>query len=308
MTSEEGTAEVQDSGTEAVETSTSSEPVETAEASSETTVDTGPSDWNGELESLRSAEWFNGVDETTRDKLLGGLENKYKNWQRGYTKAFEAAASQRKHLQSREDELKASELRVQRWLYGDENPLDAKNAEFKSLKEAHEAAVAQMTKEHEEILSKRSEVSQEDLQKIITERDEAKKVADEIQAKAQAAESAALDQEVEEWDNWLKGQAPELYEQVENAEEQTRRNNSFNKFCQLAAMADVTREQALTLVRTLYPAPESTEPPAPAPEPVPESINLMNLGTSQASTTAQGNASDFAEMMDSLRRQAQGRQ
>ena len=186
--------------------------------------------------------------------------------------------------------------------------MDAKNAEIESLKKAHEEAVAQMTKEHEEILSKRSEVSQEDLQKIITERDEAKKVAEEIRAKVQAAESAALDQEVEEWDNWLKSQAPELYEQVEDAEEQTRRNNSFNKFCQLAAMADVTREQALTLVRTLYPAPESTEPPAPEPEPVPESINLMNLGTSQASTTAQGNASYFAEMMDSLRRQAHGRQ
>jgi len=305
MTSEEGTAEVQDSGTEAVETSTSSEPVETAEASSETTVDTGPSDWNGELESLRSAEWFNGVDEATRNQLLGGLETKYKNWQRGYTKAFEAAASQRKQLQTREEELKASELRVQRWLYGDENPLESKDAEITSLKKAHEEAVAQMTKEHEEILSKRSEVTQEDLQKIISERDEAQKLASEIQAKVEAAESAAIDAEVEDWDNWLKSQAPEMYEQVEDAEEQTRRNASFEKFCQLAAMSDITREQALTMVRTIYPAPEPTGSPEPEPEPVPESINLMNLGTSQASTTAQGNPSSFADMMDALRRQAQ---
>ena len=118
-----------------------------------------------------------------------------------------------------------------------------------------------------------------------------------------AAENAAIDAEVDDWDKWLQAQAPEMYEEVEDETEQKRRNDSFTKFCQFAAMPDLTREQALTMVRTLYPAPEPSEP---EPEPVPESINLMNLGTSQASTTAQGNASSFAEMMDALRRQAQG--
>jgi len=305
MTSEEGTAEVQDSGTEAVETSTSSEPVETAEASSETAT-TEPADWNGELESLRSAEWLSGIDDATRDKLFGGMENKYKNWQRGYTKAFEAAASQRKQLDERAAALKSSEMQVQRWLYGEEDPLEAKNAEIESLKKAHEEAMAQMTKEHTEILSKRSEVTQEELQKIINERDEAQKLAEEIQSRVNAAEEAALDKEASEWDNWLREQAPEMYKEVEDEAEQKRLNDSFEHFCQVAALPNVTREQALQMVRIMYPAPEPAEPAPAEPEPVPESVNLMNLGTSQAASTAQGNSGSFAEMMDALRRQAQG--
>ena len=305
MTSEEGTAEVQDSGTEAVETSTSSEPVETAEASSETAT-TEPADWNGELESLRSAEWLSGVDDATRDKLFGGMENKYKNWQRGYTKAFEAAASQRKQLDERAAALKSSEMQVQRWLYGEEDPLEAKNAEIESLKKAHEEAMAQMTKEHTEILSKRSEVTQEELQKIINERDEAQKLAEEIQSRVNAAEEAALDKEASEWDNWLREQAPEMYKEVEDEAEQKRLNDSFEHFCQVATLPNVTREQALQMVRIMYPAPEPAEPAPAEPEPVPESVNLMNLGTSQAASTAQGNSGSFAEMMDALRRQAQG--
>ena len=57
--------------------------VDTTEATE--TVEEAPAviDWNGELDSLKSAEWLSDVDEGLRDALLRGIERKFRNFERG---------------------------------------------------------------------------------------------------------------------------------------------------------------------------------------------------------------------------------
>jgi len=64
-------------------------------------------DWNGELEGLKSSEWFSTLDEDVRDGLLKGLENKYQNWQRGYTSKFQDISKQRKEVSDQLQRVRA---------------------------------------------------------------------------------------------------------------------------------------------------------------------------------------------------------
>ena len=100
------------------------EPAEAADTSSD--VSNGDSsdpdvsfDWNGELESLQTEDWLQSVEPGAREALLSGIESKYKNWQRGYTKAFQDNSDRRKKIDTRETEIAEQETRIQKWLYGD---------------------------------------------------------------------------------------------------------------------------------------------------------------------------------------------
>ena len=66
---------------EPVETADAPEPAEPVEAASEAAPEVF--DWNGELESLKQEQWFNGLDENLRQSMLHGFESKYQNWARG---------------------------------------------------------------------------------------------------------------------------------------------------------------------------------------------------------------------------------
>ena len=112
---EDATEATQDSDTSSEVSETPVAPVQTEAADSS---EDAPSDsWNGELESLQTSDWVRSLDDDVRSNLLGGIETKYKHWQRGYTDKFQETAAWRKQLETREEELRANEAKVQKWLY-----------------------------------------------------------------------------------------------------------------------------------------------------------------------------------------------
>ena len=106
-----------DSGGESI--SADPTPTETVESESSEESETldlpDVFDWNGEVDSLQSADWFGKLDESLRDPLIKGIESKYQNWQRGYTNKFQDVAKQRREAENLLKEVKEQELRVQRW-------------------------------------------------------------------------------------------------------------------------------------------------------------------------------------------------
>ena len=144
--------------TDSVEASEPAAEAAPAEETVEETTDSEPSvvDWNGEVKSLGDAEWFNSIEESSRQALLQGIETKYKNWQRGYTKAFEENATKRKSLEDRETGIAAQEARVTRWLYGEGDPIGDLKKELDGLKSTHEERLAALKEEHEKSVGQAS--------------------------------------------------------------------------------------------------------------------------------------------------------
>jgi len=280
-----------------------------------TTEDSGLSaggDWNGEMESVRAAEWFNGLSTNAKQTVLAGLENKYKNWQRGYTDKFEEMSKRRKVMETREGRLKEQEARVQRWLYGEGDPI----AELKEKIKAMETEKDKLSSDFEAQMAKALEDSKAtgkvDYDKVIAQRDALIGRYKELQEQIKATEDAKLEEEVDSWDNWLKEEAPDLYEEFEDEELLKKRDEAFEWFCRLAATG-MEKEMALTMLRAHFPkieapTPEVVEeevPKAAEPEPVPDSVSLMNMGTGQAGSTSSSDPRTFDEMLDAMRRAAQ---
>ena len=123
-------------------TAEASEPVEAAEpveAVETAPVEADPEpieeapevfDWNGEFDSLRSAEWMQKLEPDMRKALLDGVEGKYQNWQRGYTNKYQDLAKQRREAEELMKEVREQEVKVQRWLHGDIDPMVHKQKEI----------------------------------------------------------------------------------------------------------------------------------------------------------------------------------
>lgn len=274
-----------------------SEPAEEA-APVEASADSDPStviDWNGEVSSMKDAEWFNKFEEGTRQALLQGMETKYKNWQRGYTKAFEDNAARRKALEDREAVIKSQETRVSKWLYGEKDPIADLKTEIETLKKSHEERLSALKEEHEKSVGQASSGRTEELEALMKERDDAIGRIQEFENQVKAREEAEITSAVDEFENWIKETAEDVYANDE----------AFYSLCVLCT-GGIERDDALAMVRGKYKMPEpEPEPAAPEPEPVPQSMSLMNLGTGQAGGTSQGEARGFNEIMDALRREAQ---
>ena len=295
MSEVEQVAASEDTGAESVAVDT--------DVGGDTSIDTSDTsdsvfDWNGEVESLRDAEWFGSIDEGRRDGVLKGIETKYQNWQRGYTKAFQENADRRKTLEERSEAVRAQEMRVQKWLHGDVDPLLEKQKEIDTLTEAHTAALEVLKKEHGEAveaLKGSSGTELEDAQKQLTE---ANTRISQFIEKEQAAVQADLDQRTDEFEGWLQKEAPDI---IANDE-------AFYLLCVLCAGGTVTKEQAVNMVHAQFPAPvpepvaaAPTPEPVPVPEPVPEAMSLMNMGTGQGSGTASGDGRSFDDMLRAKR-------
>jgi len=272
-----------------------SEPAEEA-APVEASADSDTSaviDWNGEVSSMKDAEWFNKFEEGTRQALLQGMETKYKNWQRGYTKAFEDNAARRKALEDREAVIKNQETRVSKWLYGEKDPIADLKTEIATLKKSHEERLSALKEEHEKSVGQASSGRTEELEALMKERDDAIGRIQEFESQVKAREEAEITSAVDEFETWIKETAEDVYANDE----------AFYSLCVLCT-GGIERSDALAMVRGKYKMPEPV-PAAPEPEPVPQSMSLMNLGTGQAGGTSQGEARGFNEIMDALRREAQ---
>jgi hypothetical protein len=271
---------------ESVESAEPAEPAEPAESSSSVF------DWNGEVDGLKEAEWFSSLDDSLRETVLKGLETKYQNWQRGYSKAFEENATRRKDLDARSESVRQHEIRVQRWMHGDIDPLLEKQAEIESLQEAHSQALEQLKAEYADAT---------DAAKVASEaRERIQQFETEAQAREQAVAAQAeaeLEQRTDEFETWLGENAPDIMEN----------DDAFYNLCVLCT-GGAPLDQAVAMVRAAYPAPEpEPEPvvePPPEPEPVPQSVSLMNMGTGQSGGTVKTEVSSARDVLDRMRRAA----
>lgn len=270
-----------ETGTEGGEAEAHSEPMESA-----------PSvfDWNGELDALTKADWFSRVgDDNLRNTIVRGFESKYRNFERGFTKAFQDTASRRKDIERREAKLRDDEQRIQRWLTGDADPMAEKQAEIDRLKAMHEAALQTLRDEYDQSVRKAAEEWTGKYGAAERERDELRQRLESFEYEAKAAEERQVEQAVTEVEDWMKSEASDIYDNDE----------AFYAFCVLCT-GGLDPEDAVTMVRAKYGA-----PPPPAPEPVPEAMNLMNLGPNRAGGTTQTESRSYKEIMDSMRRMAQ---
>jgi hypothetical protein len=275
-----------DTQTENVE---SSEP-EAVEAADP--VEDAPSvfDWNGELEALSKADWFSKIgDDGLRNTLVRGFESKYKNFERGFTKAFQDTASRRKELERREAAVKENELKVMRWLNGSGDPMAEKQAEVERLKAAHDAALQTLRDEYAQSVQKAQEEWTGKYGTAERERDELRQRLEQFEYESKAAEERQVEQAVDEVETWLKDEASDVYEN----------DDAFYAFCVLVT-GGLDPEDAVVMTRAKF-----GPPPAPTPEPVPDAMQVMNLGPQRSGGTVQSESRSYKDIMDAMRRAAQ---
>ncbi len=259
--------------------------------SSEPAEDAPPSvfDWNGELDSLTKADWYNRLDEPTRNTLSRGFETKYRNFERGYTKSFQDTASKRKDIERREAALREQELKIQKWLTGDADPMAEKQAEIDRLKAAHDAALQTLRDEYDQSVRKAAEEWTGKYGTAERERDELRQRLEAFEYEAKQAEERQIEAAVTEVEDWLKSEADDVYNNDE----------AFYDFCVLVT-GGKDPETAVRMVRAVHAPPEP-----PKAEPVPDAMNLMNMGPSRSASTTQTDNRSYKEIMDSMRRSAQ---
>jgi hypothetical protein len=288
-----------------VETVAEAAPAEDAPVETEAAApaDDSPFPWDGEMNSLRDAEWFSSLDDRVRNSVLNGLENKHRNWQRGWTKAYQENADHRKDIERRMEAVRQSEIRVQKWLHGDVDPLNEKQKEIDELKRVHEAAVTAIREEHQLRLSQINNRTDEEAEKVRQELLQHKEKlagylkADQEREQAQvAAREQALSQRAEKFQDWLKSNEPQIY----------NNDDAFESLCVMMS-SGFSLQDSLTFLRAKYPAAAAAvaaaEPETkPEPEAVPESMSLMNMGS--GSGTVSGESRSYNEIMDAMRRSA----
>jgi hypothetical protein len=262
-----------------------------SEASAEVDSDAGSGfDWNGEVDSLQQADWFTQLDEPVRNGLLGGIKQKYNNWEKGYTSKYQELATTKTKFRDRETQLKEQEARVQRWMYGDENPLDEARSEMDRMKVQHEAALDALRSEYEKALEDIRTAGSGELQEAIKARDEAIAKIQGFEQERQAQEEQQIEAQVNELETWLES----------NAADVVANDDAFYTWCVLCT-GGATPEDALQMVRAKYGAPEAA---TPTPEAPPKGVELMNMDGGRTGTQA-GKAKTFDEIMDEMRRAAQ---
>lgn len=248
-------------------------------------------EWNGEVDSLNSSEWFNGLEEPVRQGLLSGIQQKYQNWEKGYTSKYQELANLRKSYGDREEALRAQERRVQKWLYGDGDPLTETRAEMERMQTQHEAALGALRSEYEKAIEDIRTAQSGELQTAISARDEAVAKIQEFEQQRAAAEEAAIESQVDELEVWLDNNAPDV---VAN-------DDAFYTWCVLCT-GGTSPEDAVQMVRAKYgqPEPENT----PEPEEPSKAVELMNMGGARTGTES-GQPKSFEDIMDEMRRAAQ---
>jgi hypothetical protein len=246
-------------------------------------------DWNGELDSLTKADWYGKLDEPLRHTITRGFEQKYRNFERGFTKSFQETAAKRKDIERRETQLREEERRIQRWLTGDADPMAEKQAEIDRMKAAHDAALQTLRDEYEMSVRKAAEEWNGKYGTAERERDELRQKLETFEYQARQAEEQQVEAAVTEVEDWLKSEANDVYSN----------DDAFYAFCVLCT-GGLDPEDAVTMVRAKF-----GPPPAPEPEPVPQAMDLMNMGPSRAASTQQGENRSYKDIMDQMRRAAQ---
>lgn len=244
-------------------------------------------DWNGELDALSKADWFSRVDEPTRNSLVRGFEQKYRNFERGFSKAFQDTASRRRELDRKEATLRQQELEVQRWLTGDSDPLKAKQAEIDQIKAAHDAALQALRDEYDQNSRKAIDEWSGKYSTLEQEREQYRQRVEQIEYETRQAEERQVEAAVTDVETWLTSEANDVYEN----------DDAFYMFCVLCT-GGADPEDAVTMVRAKYGSPAKAEP-------LPADLAMSNMGANRTATTEQADNRSYKEIMDAMRRAAQ---
>jgi hypothetical protein len=244
-------------------------------------------DWNGELDALQKADWFSRVDEPIRNSVVRGFEQKYRNFERGFSKAFQDTATRRRDLDRKEATLRAQELEVQRWLTGDSDPMKTKQGEIDQLKTAHDAAFHALREEYEQNSRKAVDEWTGKYSTLEQEREQYRQRVEQIEYQARQEEEARLDAAVTDVETWLTTEAKDVYDN----------DDAFYMFSVLCT-GGADPEDAVMMVRAKYGAPAKAEP-------LPADLAMSNMGANRTATTEQADNRSYKEIMDSMRRAAQ---
>ena len=162
-----------------------------------------------------------------------------------------------------------------------------------SLKSEHETALKELMGKYEEATSENKTSTSDELKKLMLERDDALQRIQKFEGAIQAKEETELTTAVDEFEGWIKSNAPDIWEN----------DDAFYSLCVLCT-GGLEKEDALSMVRGKFAAP-APAPEPPRAKPLPESMKMMSMGAGRAGATTSGESRSFDEIMDSLRRQAQ---
>lgn len=272
---------------------------EAAEEAAEPIEETAPVvvDWNGEVEEMKQSEWFTQLDDNLKSAILQGMETKHGHWQRGYNDKFKEMSDGRRKLDRREKDVRDQEIRVQRWLNGDVDPLAEKQKEIDEIKTMHRSAMETLRNEFEEATRKAGEASQGELQEVIREREVLRQEAEKRQQLKQEADEAEMTAAVQEFDSWLEETASDI-----------KNNPPAHKALVALIVEEIDPRDAIEMVRKKWPLPQAESEPEPTPEPIlepepiPDGVDMMNMGAGTGGTET-GEYRSFDEMMEQMRRE-----
>ena len=265
------TAEAAPTSTESLSDLSSSSPDAPASNDAGIVDETGIS-WNGELDSLQSADWFNNIDEKYRNPLIDGMQRKYKNLESGFTKKTQEIAEERKSFEVREKALADELSRYKRWLDTGEDlgtqalrEADDLRRQLQEATEAREAFEKTLREQLEQEFTQR-------LSPVEQEREQLRKQLEESQRIAREQEHQRNEEVLEELVKWVSDTAPQLWE-----DDHEDALSTFTSLLEQGVARDP--ETALKMVGGLYPQFNPL-----AAEEVPEAIDVMNHDSTTAYT------------------------
>ena len=240
-----------------------------AESSGEASSDAGIVEetaisWNGEIDSLNKAEWFNSIEEKHRNVLLDGMQTKYKHLESGFTKKTQEMAEFRKAAEEKEQQLASELSRYKRWLDTGEDLGTQALREADELRQKLEGATAEREAAEKVLREQLAQEFQQQLSPVEQERDQLRQKLEESQRIAAEQEHARNQEVLQGLVKWVDQTAPDLWDD-DNEDALTM----FTTLLETGAAQDP--QTALKMVGALHPAFNPT-----APEEVPASIDVMN--------------------------------
>lgn len=255
-------------------------------------LDTDAPQWNGQIDALKELPGWTALDPGAQRAIEAKLKDLQLGWQRSYTEKFTGIKADRDKLAADRAQLEADRQAVvqlqEAWLAtvtGEDNPLEARDAEIERLKTELEAAKKapgagadpEAWAQERQALTAQHEQAVQALQ---AERDAALGERTTILGQIQAAYNDHLAE-------WLATNAPDLSDEKNDA--------ALQAWVQLHAAGN-DLETALKMVRVRFPAPVEVE--------VPPELDVMSVdGRSDGFRRAPGGGSGGQSVLDRLRQE-----
>jgi hypothetical protein len=243
------------------------------------------SEWNGELESIKSQPWWSTLPEQARATVENGLKSKYGNWQRGYQSKFDEFKKGQQSWQQEKSELQKSLESakdngewLQRLLGSDDSTAELNDK------------ISSLTKALEEKDGSLSSLQRE---------------RDEWQNKFLSYEEQVVAKEAEAFDAKFKADFPDIYEDY-SVDEGGNESGAFAHFLRLLE-SGFDSDTAAKMTRAVMP--QKPQPPGPRKVEPPPSVRASKApgdGPSPTNTRTAKEFNSYDDAIRALRQQAMG--